>query len=190
VRPYSLASAAGSGLVEITVDTTPGGEVSPHLARNTRTGHHLEVRGPLGSWFVWDADDPAPVQLVAGGSGVVPLMSMLRTHLSAGRRTPMRLLYSVGAPEHLLYDEEVARFREQGYATVLHTRRAPPGDARPPGRLTRADLDEHALAPATAPTCFVCGPTGFVETVVDHLVGLGHDPDRIRAERYGERTSR
>ena len=189
VRPYSLASPGGSGIVEITVDTTPGGEVSPYLAHSAHSGHHVEVRGPLGNWFVWDVTDPDPVQLVAGGSGVVPLMSMLRTHRDAGHPGVMRLLYSLAGPENLLYREELTELAASGAVTFLYTRQAPPGHPRPPGRLTLVDVAEHALPAAARPACFVCGPTGFVETVLNRLVGLGYDPGRIRAERYGERTT-
>ena len=190
VRPYSLASAAGSSLVEITVDTTPGGEVSPYLTHSARSGHHVQVRGPLGNWFVWDVTDPSPVQLVAGGSGVVPLMSMLRTHRKVGHPAAMRLLYSVAGPDQLLYRDELGSFEQLCEVTRIYTRRAPAGSTRPPRRLTPTDLIEHTLSAATRPVCYVCGPTGFVETALDRLVLLGHDPDRLRAERYGERTTR
>jgi ferredoxin-NADP reductase len=189
VRPYSLASAGGSSLVEITVDTTPGGEVSPYLAHSARTGHHVEVRGPLGSWFVWDVVDSSPVQLVAGGSGVVPLMSMLRTHRDAEHPAPMRLLYSVADPDHLLYHQELQRLEKQGAATIVYTRQAPAHATRPPGRVRPRDLSENTLPAAIRPACYICGPTGFVETVLERLVELGHDPDRLRAERYGERST-
>ena len=189
VRPYSLASPGGSDVVEITVDLTPGGEVSSYLARAARPGHHLEVRGPLGRWFVWDVTDPAPVQLVAGGSGVVPLMSMLRTHRSAGHPAPMRLLYSVATPDHVLYRAELQQLAAGGTVRFVYTRLAPPGTRREPSRIGPGDLLEHAL-PATAhPACFVCGPTGFVEIVLARLVDLGHHATRIRAERYGERST-
>lgn len=189
VRPYSLASAGGSSLVEITVDTTPDGEVSPYLAHSARTGHHVEVRGPLGRWFVWDVTDSAPVQLIGGGSGVVPLMSMLRTHRDADHPGAMQLLYSVAGPDHLLYRDELHRLEQQGLVTHIYTREAPPGATRPPGRVTPAELVEHTLPAAIGPTCYVCGPTGFVETVLERLVELGHEPDRLRAERYGERST-
>ena len=189
VRPYSLASAAGSSLVEITVDTTPDGEVSPYLAHTARPGHHVEVRGPLGSWFVWEVTDSSPVQLVGGGSGVVPLMSMLRTHREAGHPSLMRLLYSVAGPDHLLYRDELHQLEQQGAVTHVYTRQAPSGSTRPPGRLTAAELAELTLPAAMRPACFVCGPTGFVETVLERLVELGHEPDRLRAERYGERST-
>jgi ferredoxin-NADP reductase len=141
----------------------------------------------LGRWFVWDSTDPAPVQLVAGGSGVVPLMSMLRTHAAAGHPARMHLLYSVAAPEASLYRSELGAFAQRGALTYLYTRRPPPLERRPPGRVTRGDLTTHAVPPAEQPACFVCGPTSFVEVVLEHLVAIGHDPARLRAERYGER---
>jgi ferredoxin-NADP reductase len=186
VRPYSLASPGGSDSVEITVEVTPDGEVSPYLAQSARNGHHVEVRGPLGNWFVWEVSNLAPVQLVAGGSGVVPLMSMLRTHHTAGHPAPMRLLYSVTDSEHVLYRDELEPFADRGVVAYIYTRDAPPGVSRPPGRVTDADLTDYTLSAETRPSCYVCGPTGFVESVQDRLVSLGYDPDRIRAERYGE----
>jgi len=189
VRPYSLASPEGSHVVEITVDLTPGGEVSSYLARTAAPGNHLEVRGPLGRWFVWDVADPAPVQLVAGGSGVVPLMSMLRTHRLAGHPAPMRLLYSLADPQRMLYRVELEQLAADRTVTFLYTRRGPRSATREPARITSADLSAHALPAAAEPACFVCGPTSFVETVLDRLVSLGHDATRIRAERYGERST-
>jgi len=189
VRPYSLASAGGSDVVEITVELTPGGEVSSYLARAARPGNHLEVRGPLGRWFVWDVTDPAPVQLVAGGSGVVPLMSMLRTHRSAGHPAPMRLLYSLASPDQMLYRVELQQLAAEGTVTFLYTRRGPPGATRRPARVTPADLLQHTLPATEHPACFVCGPTSFVETVLARLVDLGHEAGHIRAERYGDRST-
>jgi ferredoxin-NADP reductase len=186
VRPYSVASAAGSGLLEITVADTPGGEVSPYLAHIAHTGHRVEVRGPLGQWFVWDPSSPHAVQLVAGGSGVVPLMSMLRTHRDVEHPAAMRLLYSVARPQSVLYGEELRALDATRSVHFLYTRLPSHTDGIGAGRrITRADLSVHALPADTRPQCFVCGPTGFVETVLDLLAQLGHDPGAIRAERYG-----
>lgn len=187
VRPYSLASPGGTGPPEITVETTPGGEVSPYLATTARVGHHVEVRGPLGNWFVWDVSNVEPVQLLAGGSGIVPLMSMLRTHRAAAHPATMQLLYSVASPERAFYRQELAELAAQGAVTHVYTRRAPTGATRPAGRLTARELHDLVLPPSVTPDLFVCGPTGFVETTLDRLVDAGHDPARIRAERYGER---
>ncbi|MFC7362239.1 FAD-binding oxidoreductase [Nocardioides astragali] len=189
VRPYSLASAGGSGTVEITVDTTPGGEVSTYLTQGARPGHHLEIRGPLGKWFVWDTSDTEPVQLIGGGSGIVPLMSMLRTHDAQQHPAQMRLLYSLPSAVHMLYRPELASLHAEGTVTFLYTRQPTAASTRPPGRITADDLRQHAINPDLKPSAFVCGPTGFVETVLTLLVGFGYDPERIRAERYGEGSS-
>jgi ferredoxin-NADP reductase len=186
VRPYSLASAGNSGLVEITVDTTPNGEVSTYLTQGARQGHHLEVRGPLGRWFVWDTTDTGPVQLIGGGSGIVPLMSMMRSHAAHQHPAQMRLLYSLPSAAQMLYREELASLHARGQVTFLYTRQPSAASTRPPGRMTLDDLRQHALDPDLKPTSFVCGPTGFVETTLTLLLDLGYDTERIRAERYGE----
>ena len=176
-RSYSIASAPGRRL-ELTVQSVEDGEVSPFLVHELAVGETIEVRGPLGGWFVWRPVQHEPVLLVAGGSGLVPLMAMLRAHRQAGSAAQMRLLYSVRAPEDVLYRDELTD------AVVFHTRRAPePG--MPVGRIAAADLAEHGFAPQAQPTCYVCGPTAFVEHVAGLLVDLGHPPARIRTERFG-----
>ena len=186
-RSYSIASAADGTRVEVTVETVPDGEVSPYLTSVLPVGAELELRGPLGGWFVWRPADPAPVQLVAGGSGVVPLMAMLRTHARSSSSTPVRLLYSVREPSSVLYRDELGTLTDGGprRLTLAWTRSAPEGSDRPPGRVDGPLLAAATLSPADRPACFVCGPTGFVETVADLLVGVGHDPARIRTERFG-----
>ncbi len=187
-RSYSLAGPADGSHLEITVQRVDDGEVSPYLADELAVGDRVEVRGPLGGWFVWRPEDTAPVLLVAGGSGVVPLMAMIRARGLAGSRTPFRLLHSVRTPEDRIYLDELRRRRgsDQGLdVTWVHTRSAPEGDPRPPGRITRADLVAHGWPPDFEPTVYVCGPTGFVETVADLLVDLGHETTRIRTERFG-----
>lgn len=188
VRPYSLASAGGSEHVDITVDTTPGGEVSTYLSRNAQPGHHVEVRGPLGHWFVWDERSLAPTQLIAGGSGVVPLMSMLRTHQASGNAAPMQLLYSLTGPDQMLYHDELRPLESAGVVKFIYTRFAPSDVTRPAGRMSIQDLQDHVLRATADTRGFVCGPTGFVETVLHRLVALGYDPGLLRAERYGERN--
>jgi ferredoxin-NADP reductase len=141
----------------------------------------------LGGWFVWRPEDTAPVLLVAGGSGVVPLMAMIRARAGASR-VPFRLIYSVRSPEDRLYGAELRRrAAEDGGLDVawVHTRTAPQDDPRPPGRLSALDLTEHGWPPDFEPTCYVCGPTGFVETAAKLLLGIGHPPERIRTERFG-----
>ncbi|WP_246456291.1 ferredoxin reductase [Nocardioides mesophilus] len=186
VRSYSVASAAGAD-VELTVVEVDGGEVSPYLVRSLAVGTVLELRGPLGGWFVWHPDGGQPVQLVAGGSGVVPLMAMLRTRERLRDSTPMRLLYSVRDPDAALYTAELERLGRAAAGPQVRcfwTRRPPTGAPRR-ARLGAADLAAATWEPALVPTVFVCGPTGFVEAVTGLLVGLGHEPGRIRTERFG-----
>ncbi|MBD8078480.1 ferredoxin reductase [Cellulosimicrobium arenosum] len=191
-RSYSIASAASgtapSVRVEITVQRVPGGEVSGYLTDAFAVGDAIEVRGPVGGWFVWSPvhDAGRPVLLAAGGSGVVPLVSMLRTRRDAGDRTPFRLVYSVRRPEDRLYVDELARRAEDGLeANVAFTRAAPLDARRAPGRLTLAELGAWGWPADIEPACFVCGPTGFVEAVSRTLVALGHDPACVKTERFG-----
>jgi ferredoxin-NADP reductase len=186
-RSYSLAAPAAGTRLEITVQRADGGEVSPFLADDLGVGDRVEVRGPLGGWFVWRPDDPGPVLLVAGGSGVVPLMAMIRARAGASR-APFRLVYSVRTPDDRIYAAELRRrAAEDGGldVTYVYTREAPPGSPRPPDRIRADDLVAHGWPPDFEPTCFVCGPTPLVEAVAGLLVGWGHDPERIRTERFG-----
>ncbi|MFJ1600397.1 ferredoxin reductase [Streptomyces sp. NPDC088261] len=186
-RSYSLASAPGGDRIELTVQRIGDGEVSPYLVDVLEAGDQLELRGPVGGWFVWDPADPSPVLLMAGGSGVVPLISMIRTRRSTGSRVPFRLLYSVRTPEERYYVPELGPAGAQGGLDVTHlyTRSAPEGPRRPPGRLTEDDVAAYGWPAEFAPMCFVCGPTGFVERAAEILVAQGHDPQRIRTERFG-----
>ena len=186
-RNYSLAAPGVDGRLEITVQRTAGGEVSPFLADDLAPGDNVEVRGPLGGWFVWRPDQVGPVLLVAGGSGVVPLMAMVRARAGVSR-APFRLVYSVRGPEDRIYASELRRrAQEDGGLDVayLYTRTAPEDDPRPAGRILAADLVAHGWPPEFEPTCYVCGPTPFVETVAGLLVAQGHPPERIRTERFG-----
>jgi ferredoxin-NADP reductase len=186
-RSYSLAAPSDGRRLEITVQRTAGGEVSPFLVDDLDVGGRVEVRGPLGGWFVWRPSDPAPVLLVAGGSGVVPLMAMIRARAGASR-APFRLVYSVRTAEDRIYAAELRRrAAEDGGLDVayVYTREAPDGSPRPPGRIRAEDLVAHGWPPDFEPTCYVCGPTPLVEAVAGLLVAAGHDPDRIRTERFG-----
>ncbi|MBA9003497.1 ferredoxin reductase [Thermomonospora cellulosilytica] len=188
VRSYSLANAPDADRVELTVQQVPDGEVSPYLTQALAVGDPLEIRGPVGGWFVWRPDQPEPVQLVAGGSGIVPLMAMVRAHGTSGGRAPMRLLYSVRDPASALYRAELAdRAASDGgpEVTYAYTRAAPPGWPRTPGRIDADLLAAATWPPEAGPSCYVCGPTGFVERVADLLVAAGHEPTRIRTERFG-----
>ena len=186
-RSYSIASVPAGELVEITVERLDDGEVSPYLVDEVRTGDRLEVRGPNGGWFVWRPEQIEPVLLVGGGSGVVPLMAIARRHAAAGSTSPLRLVHSVRTPTALLYADELATLATSPAVEVTHvfTRSAPDGRVGPVGRLDGARLADVAFPPGARPTSYVCGPTGFVETVADLLVGAGHDPRRVRTERFG-----
>jgi ferredoxin-NADP reductase len=179
-RSYSIASAPAGELVELTVQRVAGGEVSPYLVDVVEPGDQVELRGPVGGWFVWRPASAEPVLLLAGGSGLVPLMAMIRTRRAEAATAPFRLVYSVRTPADLLYADELVRPDAGVAIAYLYTRAAPPGSPRPPGRLTRADL-----AGVPPSDCFVCGPTGFVEAAADLLTDLGHDPARIKTERFG-----
>jgi ferredoxin-NADP reductase len=184
-REYSLARTGDADRAEITVQAIEGGEVSPFLVDEIEVGSELALRGPIGGWFVWRPEQTEPVLLVAGGSGIVPLMAMVRARRAAGSRAPFRLVYSVRSRAELFYRSEL-RAPDPGVdVTTVYTREAPEGSRRPAGRLTVADVNTGGWPPDFAPTCYVCGPTGFVETVADILVALGHDPRRVRTERFG-----
>jgi ferredoxin-NADP reductase len=186
-RSYSLAAPAEGGRIQITVQRLENGEVSPFLTEELEIGSVVEVRGPLGGWFVWRAEDRGPVLLVAGGAGIVPLMAMIRARAGVNR-APFRLIYSVRTPGDRIYATELRRrAADDGGLDVawVHTRTAPAGDPRPPGRLRSDDLKAHGWPPEFEPTCYVCGPTGFVEAASALLLGAGHRPVWIRTERFG-----
>jgi ferredoxin-NADP reductase len=187
-RSYSIASAADGDRVELTVEEIADGEVSPYLTQVLTTGDRLELRGPVGGWFVWRPGGAEPVLLIAGGSGVVPLMSMIRTRADQNGAAPFRLLYSVRDPRTLLYAGELrerAADRSGLEVVYAYTREAPEGHDRPPGRVDAALIDTVSWPPGRQSLSYVCGPTGFVETTADLLVRAGHDPAGIRTERFG-----
>ena len=184
-RSYSIASAPEDPLVAVLVQRVDDGEVSPYLVEDLQEGDGLEVRGPVGGHFVWRAALGGPVQLVAGGSGVVPFLSMLEHHRHAGSDADVRLLYGVRGPEDVLGADVLARADGRVRVTYAWSRRGPAGWSGPTGRLDAALLAEHVHGPEASPQTFVCGPTAFVETVAAELVGLGHDSARIKTERFG-----
>jgi ferredoxin-NADP reductase len=185
-RSFSIASAPEQAAVALTVERIDGGEVSPYLTEELRVGDQLELRGPFTSYFVWRREDGGPLLLIAGGSGLVPLMAMLR-HRAAGSSTvEARLLLSARSLDDVLYRDELAQLARDGLAAhFTFTRDAPPnwrGFAR---RIDAEMLTTVGPAPRRRPRVFVCGPTAFVERAADLLVELGHEPDAIRTERFG-----
>ncbi|MEU8735491.1 ferredoxin reductase [Streptomyces tendae] len=185
-RSYSIASAPEKGFLELTIQRLPDGEVSPYLVDELAPGDQLELRGPVGGWFVWDQKQTEPVLLVAGGSGLVPLMCMVRAREAVSSKVPFRLLYSVRSPDDLLYRSELRKGSPGLDTSYLYTREAPAESSRSAGRITPDDLVQHGWPPDFEPTCYVCGPTGFVEKVAAYLVLLGHAPERVRTERFGD----
>lgn len=185
-RSYSLASSGESTRVVLMVQEVASGEVSPFLVRQLAEGEEVTVLGPLGRFFLWLRTDPdrSPIQLIAGGSGVVPLFSMAaaREHESEGPE--FRLLYSVRSPRDVLFSDEIAELLRTT-VDIVHTRESVPGTSRPPGRVTRETIARSTFPASLSPRIFVCGPTPFVEAVAGWLVELGHDPARIRTERFG-----
>jgi ferredoxin-NADP reductase len=183
-RAYSIASAPGEP-VALTVEALPDGEVSPYLTEVLRDGDQIEVRGPIGGYFVWAPDDGGPLFLAAGGSGVVPLRAIVRHRRRSGSDVPARLLYSSRAPEDVIYRAELDA-PDEGLEVVHTLTRARPPDW--PGYTRRVDsemLREVAWPAADDPLAFVCGPTSFVETVASGLVELGYAAGRVKTERFG-----
>ena len=176
-RSYSVASAPNdSGEIELTVERLDGGEVSEFLHDEVVVGDDLEVRGPIGLWFVWEAQSPAV--LVGGGSGIVPLMAMLRLARQSGQSDLLRMAVSVRTPDDLYYAHELPGPE----TTVAYTRAVPPSSTRPPSRLSEQDLAPLLLPDATA---FVCGSPGFADFASGLLLGLGQPVEKIRVERFG-----
>jgi ferredoxin-NADP reductase len=189
VRSYSIASAPNSERrVELTVERLANGEVSPYLTRELVVGDRLELRGPIGGWFVWRPQQTEPIQLIAGGSGIVPLMAMIRSRASAGSTAPFRLLYSVREPGVVWYRDELQSLsdRDQSVSvTYAYTRATPKDWPRPPGRIDAALIASTTWASNLVPTCYVCGPTSFVESAAGLVTASGNSPDKIRTERFG-----
>jgi len=187
-RSYSIASPAGRApRLELTVECVSGGEVSPFLIEELRAGDTIELRGPIGGYFTWNPGIALPLMLIAGGSGVVPLMSMLRTRSQAGSKVPAKLLYSSRSVEDIIYRDELELAANRDGFDLVHTltRGAPAGWKGQTRRVDRDMLAQHGFQPAEEPQIFVCGPTSFVETVADQLVSLGHGESAIKTERFG-----
>jgi len=185
-RSYSIGSAPDGARLELTVVRIDDGEVSPYLAGELRPGDQIELRGPVGGYFVWEPSDGGPLLLVAGGSGVVPLMAMIRLRAALGSDVDTRLLFSSRTWDDVIYRDELERLQGDGLS-VVHTLTG----AQPPGwtgyarRVDAAMLAEVGPGPAQRPRVYVCGPTPFVEAVASALVHVGHEPSLIKTERFG-----
>jgi ferredoxin-NADP reductase len=183
-RSYSVSSVSDAERVELMVERLDDGEVSPYLTGEAQPGDQFELRGPVGGYFVWDPSAGGPVLLVGGGSGVAPLMAMARQRALDGDEVPTRLLYSARSLEDVVYRDELADLSRDGFEVVYTLTREQPegwtGYARRVDRELLAEVTPDGLA-----LTFVCGPTPFVEAVAEAMVGLGHDPYRIKTERFG-----
>ena len=190
-RSYSIASPPEDATVALTVERLDDGEVSPYLVGELRPGDGLEVRGPIGGYFVWHVAAGGPLLLVAGGSGIVPLMAMLRHRARADASTraavPVRVLYSVRTLDDSIYQTELTQLAEPPLVEVVRTftRTAPPGWTGYRRRIDRAMLEAVTWPPSAAPYAYVCGPTPLVESVSTLLAELGHAPSRVWTERFG-----
>ncbi len=188
-RSYSIASPPEEQpRVTLTVERLDDGEVSPYLTDELRVGDKLELRGPIGGYFVWEASMGGPLLLVAGGSGIVPLMAMIRHRAAVGSAVPTRLLYSSRSFEEVIYRDELDRLvRSTTMLEVVHTltRMQPPGWTGYHRRIDPEMLRAVAWPLEQRPLAFICGPTPFVETAATSLVTLGYDPARIKTERFG-----
>jgi ferredoxin-NADP reductase len=186
-RSYSIASAPEDDHLSLTVERLDDGEVSPYLVDELREGDELEFRGPIGGHFVWDGEFGGPLFLVAGGSGVVPLRSMLRHHRAIASGVPVRVLCSARSLELLIYREELMKMAADDLidVSITLTREAPRGWRGYRGRIDPALLSTAGWATNQEPLTYICGPTAFVETAAAGLVAMGYDPARIRTERFG-----
>ena len=187
-RSYSIAAPADGDRITLTVEMVEGGEVSPYLVEELEIGDRFELRGPIGGYFVWEAAIGGPLQLVAGGSGVVPLMAMTRSLATSDSSIPTRLLLSARTWDDVIYRDELERLSKElpGLdVTYTVTRAQPPGWTGYSRRVDPAMLSEVAWPASERPLVFVCGPTGFVETVASTMIDLGHAPERVKTERFG-----
>ena len=185
-RSYSIASAPNGSTVELTVERIDDGEVSPYLTEEAQPGDRVELRGPVGGYFVWSLEPSGAVLLVGGGSGVVPLMAMIRQRAADGDDVPTRLLYSARSIDDVIYRAELEQLAERGdgFDVVYTLTREQPSEWT--GYSRRVDRELlAAITPDELALTFVCGPTPFVETVAEALVELGHEPSRIKTERFG-----
>jgi ferredoxin-NADP reductase len=186
-RSYSIASAPAAGHLDLTVEEIADGEVSPYLSEELRPGDRLELRGPIGGYFTWTEANGGPLLLVAGGSGVAPLMSMLRYRKAIGNDIPATLLYSSRAWDEIIFREELERLGADSTVRIIHTltRSHPSGWEGYTRRIDSAMLADAAGSPDPGRLAYVCGPTQLVENVASDLVTLGYPPQRVKTERFG-----
>jgi ferredoxin-NADP reductase len=187
-RSYSIASASAPGRLEVTVQAISEGEVSPYLVETMAPGDELELRGPIGGWFQWTEQLTEPVLLVGGGSGIVPLMAMLRERTRVDSIAPFRLLYVARTPDHIFYANELYSIGQSHGDVVidhLYSRAGLPDDHRAPGRLRLEDVPLPTFGETGSTRVYVCGPSGFVEGATQLLQDGGHQPSAIRTERFG-----
>lgn len=188
VRSYSIGSPPEDATVSLTIERLNDGEVSPYLVDEVRQGDRLEFRGPIGGYFVWETADGGPLFLVAGGSGIVPLMAMIRHRQAAHSDVPIRLLYSVRSPEEVIYREELDRLAaaSSGIEVIYtFTRSQPSGWTGYARRIDTSLLQDTGWPPQTAGLAYVCGPTALVEEAANGLLAAGYEPARIKTERFG-----
>jgi ferredoxin-NADP reductase len=184
-RSYSIASAPEDGNLMLTVEEIDAGEVSPYLTEELRAGDELELRGPIGGWFVWDGSEGGPLLLFGGGSGVVPLRAMLRHRTATSNPTPARLVYSARSLEAVIYRQELQSPGPGVDVRLALTRSWPAEWAGHRGRIDDALLDSVTWPASETPAIYVCGPTGFVEAISREMVARGHAPGRVKTERFG-----
>jgi ferredoxin-NADP reductase len=185
-RSYSIASAPGDEVLALTVERIDDGEVSPYLVGELRVGDEMELRGPIGGYFVWSKMRGGPLLLLAGGSGIVPLRCIMRQHAAVMSDTPVRLLYSVRSQREIIYRTELDQLAGNGVEVIYTLTREWPDDWTGYRRRIDADLlREIAWPAAQRPLAYVCGPTAFVERAASELVSLQYEPDRIKTERFG-----
>jgi len=187
-RSYSIATPAEDERLTLTVERVPDGEASTYLLDELQIGDRFELRGPIGGYFVWTPEIGGPLLLIGAGSGIVPLMAMIRHRVRSQSSLPVHLLVSSRSWDQVIYRAELERLGSEGNdPRVVHTltRSQPPGWTGYRRRVDREMIGEVAPPPMERPLCYVCGPTGFVEAVATSLVDLGHDPARVKTERFG-----
>jgi ferredoxin-NADP reductase len=187
-RSYSIASAPEDDRLMLTVEEIGDGEVSPYLTEELRPGDELELRGPIGGYFVWEGSEGGPLQLFGGGSGVVPLRAMLRHHVATANPAPARLVYSSRSIEDVIYRDELGHPGAGVDVRLALTRSWPEDFAGHRGRVDDALLDDVTWPAVETPAIYICGPTGFVEAISQQMVARGHAPGRVKTERFGPTT--